>query len=539
MTKRYEWYAKKHFLIISEVAEFRIHLTKMLESFGVKRIQTAKDITVAQALYARQPAHYVISDFEYQNGSDALQLLRNLQLRGEYKFRSVFIVCCSAHQLDRVRSALFHAPDDIWQPPLQKADVRARLDQLMVMKAALKHIETALDQAEYQSAVQLAQEKVGRVPKLAFQCLRMMALAFIRQGEFEQALQVYQRVLKNAEHAWALLGQAICQQELGQYLNCIESCDLVLDKHSYCVDAYLQKAESLGQLNQLPQAHQQLTRATELEANNLQVLRKLGRLSLQLKDMDTFASCFRKMMTVADSNATIALDTEDWINYARGLFYLFLNKGPVRGKRFLNELQELLKKQQRRFNDAPQAVLALQLIQARMMAHQNDPDGANQLIDEVLERCLSLHPELMLREEAELTYEACPDLSAAEQLHQELNQGMTIIYPVAPDHERSQTLNRDGMNLYQQGKFTAAKQRFIDAFRYAPDSVSVALNLLQTLLKLMEQQGRNEDDIDRCRRCLLAAQSMPQADKRRQHLDVLTIKLNDIRYRQQEDQADV
>lgn len=539
MTKRYEWYQKKHFLIVSEVNEFRLQLTKMLESFGVRRIQTAKDLSTAQELYLRQQPHFVICDYHFSNDSDGLQLLRQLQEQGHYKYRSAFIICCAERSADFVKASLLHSPDEIWHPPLQKVEVRRQLDNLMVKKAALRHIEEALDKFDYQQAVKLAQEKLGRVPKLALQCLRMMALAFIRQSNASSALQVYERVLNNAEHSWAHLGRAVCQQELGHFLDCIDSCELVLRKHAYCTDAYLLKAEALEQVGELQQAAEALSRAADISKNNTQVLRRLGRLALRLRDMQTFTSSFRRLIAVADANPAVQLRPDDLVNYARSLFAGFLSHGPVKGKRFLNDLQEVLKRQQRHFADQPQIALAFQLIFARMMAAQQQPDKASSLIDEVIEHCLSLHPELLLREEAELTYEACPDIQAAAQLHQQVNRGETVLYPVKPDAERGQSLNREGMALFQKNQLTAAKQRFVDAFRFAPDNVSIALNLLQTLLKLMEQQGRNDDDIDSCRRCILAAQSLPQADNRRGHLDVLTIKLNDIRYRQQEDTANV
>lgn len=535
MTKRFAWYQNKHFVIVSGIAEYRLHLTALLESFGARRIQAVKDTASALDLYRRRAPDYIICDYHLGTGSNGLQLLRQVIENGDYKFRCGFIVSCAERDLDEVRAALIHSPDDIWTVPLQKDQVRQRLTNLIAQKAALKSIEEALDDQNYQLAIQLAQEKVGRVPKLAIHCLRMMATAFMRQGDHENAKQVYARILSNEELDWALLGRASCQLESGDDLDCIETCDQVLARHNFCIDAYLFKAEALERLGELQQAAEQLARAAEFAPTEPAVMRKLGRLALRLRDVPTFASCFRRMVKLAESDSAIQLRSDDLVHYARGLFAMFLAVAPIKGKRFLNELQDVLRKQRRRFVDEPQVALPFQLIEARMLAHQNFPDRADSLIDEVLENCLQLHPELLLREEIELTYEACPDSPVAVKLHEQVNAGETVIYSVKPDAVRSQNLNREGMNCFQQGELTAAKQRFIDAFRYAPDNISVALNLLQTLLKIMERQGRNDDDIDRCRRCVLAAQALPTADNRRNHLDVLKVKLNDIRYRVQKE----
>jgi len=283
-------------------------------------------------------------------------------------------------------------------------------------------------------------------------------------------------------------------------------------------------------LGEHQQACETLQRALEHAPAEPYILRRLGRLALRTRDNTLFASCYRRLFTLATADATLQLKDEDFVHYARGLFMKFLADGPMRGKRFLSELQDVLRKQSRRFADNPQIYLPFQLINARMLAHQYAPQEATHIIDEILESCLTLQPELLLREEAELTFVACPELPAAKKLHETLNQGDSVIYTVEPDAERGQLLNRQGMELFEMGQFTTAKQRFIDAFRYAPDNVSVALNLLQTLLKLMDDQGRNDDDIDRCRRCVLAAQGLSNSDNRRGHLNTLRIKLNNMRY---------
>lgn len=538
MNKRIDWYQNKHFLILSDNAELRMQLTALLKDFGVKRILTARTTAEAIAAYLRQQPHYVIADYELSAYATGLDFLRGLTDSQQYRFGSGFILCCSPQHRELLNQAHTDAIDQVWTPPLQKLEVRKQLDSLIAKKAALRQIQVALDTGEYQTAVTIAQEKVNRVPKLAFDCLQMMAIGLLRQGQTSAAQQVYERVLRNADLGWAQLGLANCQYELGQYLDVVESCQQVINQHHYCVAAYHLSARALIQLQQYQPAAEQLQRALDMLPNDVELLRRSAWVALRQRQLDSFARCYRRLITVANDNDSVALMAADYVNYARGLFHQYCLAGPLQGARFLTELQEVLKRQQRRWQEHPQLLLPLRLIQARMHSQQQRQAEADSLIDEVLSECLSLQPELLLREEIELTAQHCTDSEPAQQLHQQVNQGFTVIYPVEHDAERAQTLNRQGMELFQQQRLTAAKQRFVDAFRYDPTHPSIALNLLQTLLRLLEQHHDElpitefQEDIDRARRCILTAQTLPQSDNRRHHLTVLTTRLNTLRYRQ-------
>lgn len=540
MNKRIDWYQNKHFLIFSDNAELRMQLTSLLKDFGVKRILTARTAAEAKAAYLRQQPHYVIADYQLSTYATSLDFLRALTKAQAYRFGSGFILCCSPQFRELLSQAHGDAIDQLWTPPLQKAEVRKQLDSLIAKKAALHQIQAALDAGDYQNAVIIAQEKVNRVPKLAFDCLQMMAIGFIRQGEISAAQQVYERVLRNADLGWAQLGLAHCQYELGRYLDVVENCQQVLNQHHYCVAAYQLSARALIQLQQYPPAAELLQRALEMLPNDAELLRLTAWVALRQRQLDSFARCYRRLVLVANDNDSVDLTAADYVNYARGLFHQYRAAGPLQGMRFLTELQEVLKRQQRRWQEHPQFLLPLRLIQARMHAQQQRQAEADSIIDAVLSECLSLEPELLLREEIELTAQHCAESESAQQLHQQVNQGLTVIYPVEHDPERAQALNRQGMELFQQQRLTAAKQRFVDAFRYDASHPSIALNLLQTLLRLMEQQHATDpndhfhEDIDRARRCILAAQALPQSDNRRHHLNVLTTRLNTLRYRQPE-----
>ena len=70
--------------------------------------------------------------------------------------------------------------------------------------------------------------------------------------------------------------------------------------------------------------------------------------------------------------------------------------------------------------------------------------------------------------------------------------------------------NKEGIELYQQGKFEQAKAQFDLALEYSPVNSGVALNLIQCILKILDKGKKPEPLlVKECRRIYKLVDGMP------------------------------
>lgn len=503
-------FRQRRFLVVDDFAEFRHSMKKMLEEFGAGQIDTAASADEAIELFRQKPYDVVLADFNLGEGKDGQQLLEELHAGGLLRPDTTYMMLTAENAATLVMGALENRPDDYLTKPFAKPTLLTRLDRAIERKESLAPLVKALLQCPLDRVTELCERFAEQQPRLASGVFRLASEHLMRNGHADAADNLLARINEQQPIAWALCGQAWCALQRQDAAAALTLCDEALAVSANTVDALDLKAEALRQLGDGAAAFATLQEAGRLSPRSVDRQRRLAQLARQQGD---WAVAYRAAKRTLDltQNGTLG-DPEDLALAADAAFAL-ASAGDGRQQRRINdELSQLLQQAGRRQSGSPATEWALQAVRLRQLVQRQRLDDAGKLWQE-LKRWLPLFVGAQMVQVVHHLATALEPLDSTTAAS--LKTWLEKQPQTSNGSDNALVDNRIGLYAYQQGDPEMACQAFTAAQRQRPDSSTIALNVLQTLLKLSQSRPLNNREQLACRMAIQTAGRLPAHDNRR------------------------
>ncbi|MBJ7554693.1 response regulator [Marinomonas spartinae] len=292
-------FASKKALLIEDMAEARIMQKKMLSDFGFRHIEIAMKAETAMELLKTQSFDVILSDYNLGNGKDGQQLLEEVRHSNLIPNTATYLMVTAETSIEMVMGAIEFQPDGYITKPFSQAVLQRRLSKLLEMKNRLYKVNRALDQKDYDKAMEEAKQVMEQHPSLEGKCQRVIGDCLIEKEQYEQALALFSNILKDRKMPWALFGEAKACFYMGMLDKSENKFRQLMLDNRFFVSAYDWLAKIKTAQKKYHEAQSILIEALQRSPKNLLRQIHLGELSFTIGDYLTAESAFRRAVFLA------------------------------------------------------------------------------------------------------------------------------------------------------------------------------------------------------------------------------------------------
>ncbi len=327
----------------------------------------------------------------------------------------------------------------------------------------------------------------------------MKAMLLYKSGEYEQARQVYERVLAVRDFVWARAGLAKIRMRNGEYHVARDMFREIIAENRYFIDAYDQLAQSYQHLGQLDDAVKILESAAKLSPNSVLRQRFLGDLALKLGNTGQAERAFRKCLSMSEFSIYKSPDAQ------LGLARVCGQKNEPK------EAMQLLAAVQKEFH-SEQVRLRAKITEGLVYHETGDYVRARRSGDELGEMLAVTHerpppeicldmarlmfavgvkepPVILLSELIRNNHDNELMLQEVQEIFEKARMGEEGASIIAASRKEASDLMNRGVLLWKTGKLEEAVAWMRNARAQLPTNLRVLFNCAQIMLSYMQKHG--------------------------------------------------
>ncbi len=518
-------YATKNCLVIDDMSEVRGTLTRMLRTFGIHDIDTAAKGEEGIEKCQEKQYDIVLCDYNLGPGKDGQQVLEELRFRNRLNNTSLFLMITAEAARDMVLGALEYRPDDYITKPFTQASLRQRMDRALLRHQALYGVKAALDEKDYQEAIERCDQLIAQDTPYQNACLQIKAEMNLRLLQTRQAEAIYDKVLEARPVVWAKLGMGkvkLAQREYGsaeqQLKEVIDVDRRFVEAHDLLAEAYLAQGDSI-------KAQKATQAAVEVSPKSVLRQRRLAALAKQNDDVEASLAARRRAIRLGQNSCYES--AADYIDLTRELNQQARESLSDERQAYTKEAFETLNRLEKKRYFDTDALIQSQSLRARLAATQDKNEDASKYAAEARvlysQHQTSLSPEASL-EFAELMLEKGEKEEAQSILEQlasqcEDNEALLDRIDAASDspissggRQKVADLTKRGIGHYEKKEFAEAVGIFKNAVAIFPNHIGLNLNLVQVTLAEAKIHGDQPGFERSCRKALKAVQGIAEDD---------------------------
>lgn len=379
-------YASKYVLVVDDFGQHLSFMTKALKSIGFTKVAVAQNAREAIALCEETSFDIILCDYNMGEGKNGQQLLDELRFFKTVRHDCIFIMITAETSREVVLGALESEPEGYIAKPLNQAVLRRKIDRLLDKQMSLSDINLAIEQHNYEQAIDLCIETAEKQPRHHSWCQKTSADLHLKLEQYQQAKRVYKNVLSNRILDWALLGLARTHMYLKEYSEAISELQQVLVLNNNCVPAYDLLAECYQYLEDTETVQEHLTHAAKLSPFSVERQNILGEVCATNGDHEAAAKAFRQALK--SSKFSIKEEPDRYFKLAGAITDSMIGDLSRYDATKVMEVHKIVAEMEERFSPEKETSTRQDLISVRMYLNQQKPNLALELME-------SLDPELL------------------------------------------------------------------------------------------------------------------------------------------------
>lgn len=515
-------------LIVDDQRPFQVMLKGILNSLGIGQIHFANHGEQALQRCSQNEYDVLFVDYNLGSGKNGRQLLADLRQKKLLKASSIFIIVTGENTVSMVMSAVELEPDDYLIKPFSQSLLKSRLFKISEKKQHLAALYQALLQQQAAQVIAYCQHEISVKGRYEQFCRRVLAETLFTQQRYDELASVLADSMSQRRPNWALLLEAKFRLQQQEFDQCLAICHESIEINRLCAQAYDVQAScqlaqglteaamvSIGQALAIAPFHlprQYLTlkvaRAAGKTAEMVAASKQIFDLTKKTSQQD-ISHLFNYVRTMLDAIGQTTDASKR--NRLQQETLLILHRSQ-------NDEQLIRESQFDRFE---------QICVARLEALEGRYQPAKKTAASI---CSSIAlddpdiPDLAMLLYSIGEFEDATQLLAQRPLEgpqdpilDELLAYQQHIFAGAA--QQLAELNRNGMQLYQEGKYQEAIVIFEQALHVAPANTGAALNLIQAILQVLESQQKQKSLslYQRCRQTfkLIEQVHLPQRHQQR------------------------
>ncbi len=517
--------ANKKILIVEDFAEFARSLRGMLHPMGAtdtKIVYNAQD-----AIEACKSTKYdlILSDYNLGPKKDGQQLLEELQHEQLIKSNCIFIMITAENTTSMVMAAVEYVPDSYIAKPFNGNLLRTRLEKAFSKKAAMLEINRAIRNKQWQEALSLCESVKEKYPKYRMSCLRASITALQNLGQLDAALRIAQKITTSRNIPWALesIGEIYFLKK--DYEKALRTFQQLIQEFPMSVDGYDWLAKIQQKLGKTKEAQRTIEDAIQRSPRVLQRQKKLGELAELNNDYATMANAYRCAIKygqhssfsseseylqlssaisdqirqdLASSSTEIESkensDEQTNCENKNNAKKVDIGKLTAEANRTLEQVSE-------KFPKSPTTNFRLKIAKSSLLKANGQIEAAEKLMETIVQDYQNLGQQLS--EDASIEVAKSLLKSGQTEFADEVietaikqnfdNTDFIIRAAKVCDKpeilklcKQASKLNNLGIEYFEQNDYQNAANAFSQVNALAPGNINMALNYIQTLLKLAQ-----------------------------------------------------
>lgn len=500
-------YFEKRVLIIEDLAQMRASMKSMLDTLGVRDIDTAVSGDQGIDMLAKKDYNLVLSDYDLGRGKDGQQVLEECRAGGLLKASSVFVMITAAQTVEMVMGALEYEPDGYIAKPVTLDNLRARLNKILKLKMIFENINDAIDDDDLDLAVENCNKLITQKPKFALPTYRIKGNLLIRLKQFRDAEELYRTVMDIRDLGWAKLGLAKALFHQKKYEESLPYLNDLAETSQRFVESLDWLAKIYEAQGDKEKAQEALVEAVERSPKAVLRQQELSRVSTENGDWKVSIQSSRK--AVALGRHSCYKNPGSYLMLATSLQEQIKN-GSMRDKTYAsNEALKALDTLRKDYEDKPDILVKAYSLQSKTFHNLGKKQEAINANDKArqkfLENAEALSPSLIQEiannyveagyEQGALSFQE-EDAVQARLNSRQSNEMIDNVQDKAIEIKRARidNFNNMGVELFEKGKLKQAIEMFEMAADEPLASTAVLLNVVQALLADCQKSNKSTGD---------------------------------------------
>ncbi|MEN6469096.1 MAG: response regulator [Smithella sp.] len=494
----------KKVLIVDDFFNFRLTVKNMMRSLGILFIDDAASGEEAIKLMAVRKFDIILCDYNLGSGKNGQQVLEEGKFRGYINSATIFIMLTAENTAEMIMGAMEYKPDDYLMKPFAKEVLINRIKNIAAKKLNLRDIETAIDENNFDHAIQLCNELLARRPGNLSEIMKLKGETLLKKGAYGEAAEFYDNILLMGHVAWAQLGRGRVDFLLGNYDRAKTIFEHIIAQNNKIMTAYDYLAQTLIKMHNPREAQQVLMKAVKISPRALLRQKNLGNLAYRNDDFSTAETSFKS--AVDQGKHSCYKNPSDYTNLAKTLVH---RDAPQES---LKVLENAIKE----FPDSIDTRLHLSVAESYVYTKMHKTDEAKRALDKAQKSAAEMA--------GEIPGDLALDLAEAYLAAGETQKGTAIIKNIVEsNHDNEEVLdniravfkevgmteqgealiettrdeiielNNKGVKLAQDGNLTEAITYFEKAAAHLPENKIINANAAHVLMLYMKEQGVSGD----------------------------------------------
>lgn len=463
-------------LIVEHRLEDLQALRAVIATLGFTQVQVASSVNMALSLLRERSVDICFVSYDLgQNEKNGLQLLHELQVEGQRRYQSCFVLVVEPEKSELLFGSPENAPDTYISKPYDAARIRQRLEKVLRVKASIKPVEVLLDQGNWDEALAVSIKLAQLYPGLKIYLERLRGLVLIQLGRFPEAYKLFNELLKLRDENWIRVALAISAYGCGEFNEAKQQLEHVLNRQQVCVEAFVWRSRVHRIWGEWDAAVSLMRRAVMLQPTVSLLQTDLGNLAAYNEEWALAAEALRAAIRYARNTGFQTPDTYF------ALVHALLKQ--VKSGAGLDPAHEagairVIEEAQRDFLDEPVIQFKTRLLASEIYRVAGNKQRSESMASAAVElfKKLEVDDQAMWIEQLVDTTEDTLVSDDVREYRQQLTRQMATL-----SWGRS---NLRGMMFYRNGDLEGALTQFKAALIERSENSSVGLNLVQAALEL-------------------------------------------------------
>lgn len=528
-------------LIVDDQALAKGYMKYSLEELGFSDITYVDKINLALTTIRNQRFDLIICSYNLKREQDGYYFYDEIKANGELPLSTAFVFISADTNSDLVQSIIELQPDDFLAKPFTVKDLDRRLSRVLERKTALHDIYLSIEINQFDKALSqvelfLATPKNAEFFPIA---LKIKGEMFTASGQFKQAKEFYESILKVQTFTWAQLGLVNSYLRLDED----EQAEKLVLRLAFKPDSQLAAYDLLTALqikqNDFDTALECVMMATEISPRSIRRHKTAMDLSRITHDYETQFEAAKKIVRFAKNS--IHDKPENYLNVARaGIDYAMTTDASDTDK-LIKQAKEYVRQFKQAF---PKAEMEeqIQIINARLLYLDDEKDNALALLDQLDEENWDSDSIDSLLDKAKILHDLGLHERSQAMLEQiesrckvSTEQGEIFLHYIHQEKEEksniklsSKELNNTAVDYYQKGDIDNALEILAKAFTLMPKNTSIALNLLQVISVKVSKLGITSTSKTLLKKCISNIENATLNEEQQERYHKIRITLDGV-----------
>lgn len=504
-------YQDVNILIVEDQRPFLILLKGLLTNLGAKDVMTATSADQAIRFCRNHRVDIIVCDLHLgTNKKNGFELYQELQYRKMVSAGAVFLLISADATRPIVLGSLEHKPDDYLLKPFSQAQLKSRLNKSWQRKQYFLNVLQAMSKQEYKAAIEELDKLKDMPAPYQRMALEIRLEILWHENQYEKALTLLNSHSDQLPTQWAQLALGKTYLAMRKFSDAIQCANKVLALNQFDPEALDILAQAKSASQHPEEALEDIRRAIKNSPYSLQRQILASRIARENNDYELLTEATKATWQL--SKNTIFKQVNYWCNHISSLLDA-AEAAESKAQRHRFQQEALLQLQRAGHDEALTRLeepFSLDIFDQIMHARVDAIDGKlinakRSLMDSqiAIEKQFELYPASLAPSSMQLMV----DLGEFEEVNQllqtlasqntELDDSSRMLVrsmskQVKESEQQYAHINRRGIQLYQQEKYAEAKAAFNSALELSPVNAGIALNLLQCLIKLMTNNGKDD-----------------------------------------------